>query len=906
MTQFKAPSKNTMHAASKNKALKTYECIGTFLPWLVLAAGLFCTYWLYLLMLDDAHNDLLREFELRAEQLIGDMEQRVEMQMLVLRGTSGFLSREKHVTREEFRSYVNSTHINKLTPGVLAIGFTLAIPKQNRVKHVAEWRKKLGADYTVWPSSQQEIISSIVYREQFPFTRSKIMIGFDMYAAPIRRTAMNLARDLHAPVVTSKVNVLLGKNEDSRPGFIMYFPVYRAGADVDTLSNRRQHLVGWSYSPFLADAFVDNLLNIYGEGMQMSLYIGHEPSPTSLLTSNPVLLHAAGDVGTLTFNKTLNMAGQRWHVNVRTLPSFKARLDTSKAILTLIAGGVISILLFLYSWALTRAHAREQKVALRMTNDLRESEQRWQFAIEGQGDGLWDWSLRENTVFYSHRWKEMLGYADDEIGIELEEWRCRIHSEDERHVIEDLDSFVHGNSSQFSIEHRLHCKNGNWKWVQCRGTVVNRASDGYPLRVIGTLSDISERKSTEIQVTRLTQLYSALTHTSQAIVRCKNESELFKEACHIAVQYGGMSMALIGLIDEQEGLIKPVASSGMSEEYFQTFGIAINPDEDADNNNFLRTISRQESVWIDDVFAHASLAHLHPRARQANWSGLASLPICKLGKVIGVYIIYTKESGAFDKDVRDLLIDIATGIGSALDNLAHEFDRTRAEEGLLSSHARMTRLSAELIEAQENERKNLARELHDELGQQLTTLRLDLHYLNALLRDDQAKEAWRTVSDGVGIMTESVRSMSGSLRPPTLDHIGLEASIRQLLHTNFSQSGTEYVFEYAGLPVRLPAQTEITVYRIVQEAVTNIVRHAAASRVIVEMNGGENASEIELVIRDNGRGFDTTFPSASAKHRITYGLTGMRERVNLMNGTIVVVTEVGKGTRITATLPLQS
>ncbi len=128
---------------------------------------------------------------------------------------------------------------------------------------------------------------------------------------------------------------------------------------------------------------------------------------------------------------------------------------------------------------------------------LRESETRWQFALEGVGDGVWDWNAQTNTAFFSDQWKKMLGYEPDEIGDSLAEWDKRVHPDDKDHVYLEINRHLSGESPRYSSEHRIQCKDGSWKWILDSGKVMTRTPDGKPLRLIGTHKDITDRKRTE-------------------------------------------------------------------------------------------------------------------------------------------------------------------------------------------------------------------------------------------------------------------------------------------------------------------------------------------------------------------------------------------------------------------------
>lgn len=128
---------------------------------------------------------------------------------------------------------------------------------------------------------------------------------------------------------------------------------------------------------------------------------------------------------------------------------------------------------------------------------LRQSEFRWKFALEGTGDGLWDWDVNKNTVFYSRNWKEMLGYSEEDISNGVDEWEKRIHPDDRERALSLLEAHLTGKSKFYVCEHRLLTKTGGYRWILGRGLTVSRDANGNPLRLIGLHTDISERKLQE-------------------------------------------------------------------------------------------------------------------------------------------------------------------------------------------------------------------------------------------------------------------------------------------------------------------------------------------------------------------------------------------------------------------------
>ena len=230
-------------------------------------------------------------------------------------------------------------------------------------------------------------------------------------------------------------------------------------------------------------------------------------------------------------------------------------------------------------------------------------------------------------------------------------------------------------------------------------------------------------------------------------------------------------------------------------------------------------------------------------------------------------------------------------------------ERARLLARLEEKRRNLARLSLQLVTTQENERKALARELHDELGQRLTVLNLLLYRLQPGEDDADGQAVWQQAERELAGMVEQVRGMSVALRPAALDYSGLEAAAGQMLSRMAGAAGLRWTLEYVGVPAQLPAPVEMTVYRLVQESLTNIVRHARAGEVIVEINGGEHGAEIEVIVRDDGGGFNPALPHVPGA-RVPSGLWGMRERVELLGGSFEIDSAPGAGTRIAATIPL--
>lgn len=190
------------------------------------------------------------------------------------------------------------------------------------------------------------------------------------------------------------------------------------------------------------------------------------------------------------FFEVLRMNGKRT-CELVLLREDGSRIDVRLDSLRITTGGMAPAL----RTVLTDITERKQAEAA-----LRESEERWRFAIDGAGDGLWDWNIETGAAYYSSRYKEMFGYADADFGTTSDEWSKRIRPDDAPSVFAAIRPHFEGKPGSAAVEFRMLCKDGSWKWTLGRGMVISRDADGKPLRMIGTNTDITERKQVQAEL----------------------------------------------------------------------------------------------------------------------------------------------------------------------------------------------------------------------------------------------------------------------------------------------------------------------------------------------------------------------------------------------------------------------
>lgn len=264
--------------------------------------------------------------------------------------------------------------------------------------------------------------------------------------------------------------------------------------------------------------------------------------------------------------------------------------------------------------------------------------------------------------------------------------------------------------------------------------------------------------------------------------------------------------------------------------------------------------------------------------------------------VIGaISLSRTTSSDRFTNADLEFLEQIAAEVAIAV-------HQTTLLEEVQEGQRRLQVLSHRLIDAQEAERKRLARELHDQIGQALTAVQISLQTLQSSTHDSSTK----LLEDSLAIIDEAIQQvhdLSLDLRPSMLDDLGLVAALRWYVGRVATLAGLVHGFKADGLDTRLAPEVETACFRIAQEALTNVLRHANATNVSVEITSGN--SDLALLVRDNGVGFDVRTAMGRTGLSASLGLQGMQERAAAIGGSVDVKSRLRRGTKVHVTLPLK-
>ena len=276
-----------------------------------------------------------------------------------------------------------------------------------------------------------------------------------------------------------------------------------------------------------------------------------------------------------------------------------------------------------------------------------------------------------------------------------------------------------------------------------------------------------------------------------------------------------------------------------------------------------------------------------------------SVPLKSKDRTVGIMNVACSNEHCFTENDFRLLDSIGYHVGLAIENSV-------LYEGAKQKEKLRGQLLSSVISAQEEERKRIARELHDEYGQTLTGLIMTIESLENMppSQQSQRKEKLKNAKSLVIHALEDLRRLTLDLRPSALDDLGLVAAIRAYIQTHLEAIGIQVKFESKGLSKRVAPSVETALFRIIQEAIHNIAKHAEAHNARIRLEG--KSDKIVAIIEDDGNGFDVDAVSKSRIGAQSLGLLGIQERATLLGGTFIIKSQIGQGTRLIVEIPLTS
>jgi signal transduction histidine kinase len=334
-------------------------------PLFVLAVSLASTFFLWRIIDQGITERAEQLFENRVEEIASRLVKRLhDHEQVLLGGNALFHVKGDMVTRNDWRHYVSALNLGENHPGILGVGFTAWLTPAQKEAHIREIRAEGFPAYVVRPSGERPAYTSIVWLEPFTW-RNQRAFGYDMYSEPVRRVAMDKARDTGMTTITGMVTLVQETSLDKQHGMLMYVPSYRQGMPIDTRQERRAALRGFVYSPIRMNDFVINTLNELPSDIDFEIHAGEARSDDTLMFSSRLVekrIMPEGYRPAFSSVKTVDTFGVTWQFTFSTLPEFDKELNQSTSLVTLFTGILSSVLLSVL--AFLQARSRRQALII--------------------------------------------------------------------------------------------------------------------------------------------------------------------------------------------------------------------------------------------------------------------------------------------------------------------------------------------------------------------------------------------------------------------------------------------------------------------------------------------------------------------------------------------------------------
>jgi PAS domain S-box-containing protein len=470
----------------------------------------------------------------------------------------------------------------------------------------------------------------------------------------------------------------------------------------------------------------------------------------------------------------------------------------------------------------------------RTLENLRESNERFNTVVKATNDAIWDWDIVTNKIFMvGDTYKQLFGYDIVNANTPQDFWEDILHPEDKVRVIEKLWGIIReGKLAKWEDEYRIRKSDGEFAYVHDRGQIIYSA-ERRPIRLIGAVQDITARKRSEETILASEEKYR----------------QIFYKNPYPTWIYDLDSLLIVEVNDAA------LEKYGFDKNEFQRLTMkSLHPPGEADQ-------------FLDSMCSPVSM---HP-AGQKLWRHSNKSGETMIVEITSHMIDY------FGKMCMQVIINDVT-------------ERIRLEKELvLQQKLKQQQITEVVLGAQERERFELGQELHDNINQILATSKL---YLDVAIEEKEPRiELLAKSRKNISMAIEEIRKLSKELITPSLNDLGLIQSIKELIRSIQMVKKMKIRLNISGLDENslLPEQ-KINVYRIIQEQLNNILKHAHATTVVIELN--KMKERISLQVKDDGRGFD---PRARRKG---VGISNIISRAELYNGKVEIDTAPGRGCRL--------
>jgi signal transduction histidine kinase len=446
------------------------------------------------------HRQALRfaqeAFNAQVDDLVQTLQLRMRDHEQLLLGAKGLYEASSLIERNEFHLYVNSLNVAKKYPGVQVVGYSEWITPENLVAITQRTQDEGFPNFSVHPQGEREHYSAIIYIE--PFTSLNLAaFGFDMFSEPVRQRAMRAAVESNQVRLSDRVILIQEKPESVQAGSLLYLPVFRKNARVETSSERWNALKGFVYVAFRMGDLVEGLLPQRKLDIYFTLYAGNSIKTEKELYRSPQL--SQGNLAaSYTKMAHLELYGQPWLLHVVSDKNFEQKHKSYLPLVTLVLGIFINLLLCAIFYVLVNQRQRALLFAEKMTEDVRaknaqlkHSQERFELALESSAMGIWSLRFGDNHMQWDASMYVLFGVDDVGALSTYESFLMLVHKDDRQRVFAEVAQAIEGKKG-YDTEYRIVWPNHNIHYLASRAKIIYEGDEAVSM--IGTCWDISERK----------------------------------------------------------------------------------------------------------------------------------------------------------------------------------------------------------------------------------------------------------------------------------------------------------------------------------------------------------------------------------------------------------------------------
>ena len=590
------------------------------------------------------------------------------------------------------------------------------------------------------------------------------------------------------------------------------------------------------------------------------------------------------------------------------------------------------------------------------------SNERFELIAITTNDALWEFEFETGTGWGNIMHQQLYGLSQEDPIPDQQEWKARIHPEDRERVIESYIKALNSGENVWLSEYRFNAANNRLMTIYDR-TYIKRDETGKPVRMMGSMIDITELKKAEQEIIKGKEMADKLIDSLPGVFYFYDSNGKFirwntqfeKVTGYTAEENAGMHPTDFFDEPEKEYITKKIEGvfqHGINDAealfmnkngdkipyYFKAvllnyegepclLGTGIDISERKKAEEELRLSEKKYRSLVEQAADSIFIFNNKGVIVDANpvSAKLLSYTVDELVNMSLSDILF-KDEVEIDpikfnelergdsviqrrnfrrKDGSSVPVEMHSRKmpdGKFLGIVRDLTERIEAGRQLEESYRQVRELTDHLQHIREEERAHIAREIHDELGQQLTVLKMDVSWLNKRIGagDDEVKSKLTTLAHMLDGTVKTVRRISSELRPSLLDDLGLVAAMDWHLKEFGSRSGIKTEFSEPSRDMEMNETIKTGIFRIFQESLTNVARHAEAGKVSVDLQ--QDKGYIVLRIEDDGVGFN----KLQVNNKRTLGILGMKERTNMMGGSYDITSLPGKGTVVVVSVPITS